>query len=309
MRARGISFRTLKFALAMVTAIALSGMCLAASSLYAQDDTTAAPSTATDTTPTSEEEAPPVPHHAGEFSYNVRSGDTLGSIAATFGIEASDIAHANRLELDATLMVGQTLRIPNPFAARMRELNTENQQLTDQLVGLRKRVEDAASTQSDLKAQIGQLTASNRTLTHELRMLPWWRDAVYSAAIVALLLLGVAALAVIEWFLLRRRFIAVADMNSSMRRLDQRYKALLAKAELRMQELYGRRRRGISEDQERPKLPEEADLERLDQQLHDVLEHHLKQLGGPVRSRRRPRWDEEFGAAVAPTVEARSARR
>ena len=98
---------------------------------------------------------------------------------------------------------------------------------------------------------------------------------------------GMAALTVLEWFLLRRRFIATADMNESLRRLDQRYRALLAKAELRMQELYGRRRRGVSEDHERPKLPEEADLERLDQQLHDLLEHHLKQLGGPVRPRRR----------------------
>jgi hypothetical protein len=140
-----------------------------------------------------------------------------------------------------------------------------------------------------------------------MRMLPWWRDAVYSAVIFSLLLLGVAALGVLEWFLLRRRFIAAADMNESLRRLDQRYRALLAKAELRMQELYGRRRRGISEDHERPRLPEEADLERLDQQLHDVLEHHLKQLGGPVRPRRRARWDEEFG--VASPVEARTARR
>jgi len=139
-------------------------------------------------------------------------------------------------------------------------------------------------------------------------MLPWWRAALYSAVIVSLLLFGVAALTVLEWFLLRRRYIAAAEFNESLRRLDQRYKALFAKAELRMQELYGRRRRGISEDHERPRIPEEADLERLDQQLHDVLERHLKQLGGPVRPRRRTRWDEEFGTVASP-VEARSARR
>jgi LysM repeat protein len=308
MWARGISFRTMKFALAFATVLALSALCLAVPSLYAQDDTTAAPSATTDTAGTSEEAPPAAPGHGGEFSYSVRAGDSLGSIASTFGIQTSDIAHANRLDLDATLMVGQTLRIPNPFAARMRALSVENQQFSDQLAGLRKHAEDATAAQSDLKVQLGQLAASNRELAHAVQMLPWWRDAAYSTVIVALLLLGVAALAVIEWFLLRRRFIAVADMNDSMRRLDQRYRALLAKAELRMQELYGRRRRGLSEDQERPKLPEETDLERLDQQLHDVLEHHLKQLGGPVRSRRRPRWDEEF-AAVASPVQARSARR
>jgi LysM repeat protein len=306
----------MRFPLAFVTALALSGLCLAVSSgyaqNYAQDDTSASPSATTDTSNApqdSAQEATPTPaRRGGEFSYSVRSGDSLGSIASTFGIQAEDIAHANRLQLDTTLMVGQTLRIPNPFAARMRELTAENQKLIDQVADLQKRADNAASSQADMKARVQQLTTDNRELTHDVQMLPWWRGAVYSAVIVSLLLLGVAALAVLEWFLLRRRFIAIAEFNESLRRLDQRYRALLAKAELRMQELYGRRRRGISEDEERPRIPEEADLERLDQQLHDVLERHLKQLGGPVRPRRRSRWDEEFGTVPSP-VEARSARR
>jgi LysM repeat protein len=302
----------MKFPLAFITALALSGLCLAVSSghaqRYAQDDASAPGSAATDTTSVPEESAPAPVRHGGEFSYSVRSGDSLGSIAASFGIQAEDIAHANRLDLDSTLEVGQTLRIPNPFAARMREITTENQKLSDQIAELQKRVDSSTATQTGLRSQMLQLTADNRELTHEVRVLPWWRAAFYSSVIVSLLLFGVAALTVLEWFLLRRRFIAVAELNESLRRLDQRYKALLAKAELRMQELYGRRRRGISEDQERPRIPEEADLERLDQQLHDVLERHLKQLGGPVRPRRRARWNEEFGT-VAPPVEARSARR
>jgi murein DD-endopeptidase MepM/ murein hydrolase activator NlpD len=238
----------------------------------------------------------------------VRAGDSLGSIANTFGIQADDIAHANRLDLDSTLMVGHTLRIPNPFAARMRELTGENQKLTDQLSDLQKRVDTSTAAQTGLKTQAQQLTADNRDLTHEVRVLPWWRAAFYSAAIASLLLLGVTALAVLEWFLLRRRFIAIADLNESLRRLDQRYRALLGKAELRMQELYGRRRRGIADDHDRPRIPEEAELDRLDQQLHDVLKRHLKQLGGPVRPRRRAQWDEEFGTVASP-VEARTARR
>jgi LysM repeat protein len=306
----------MRFALAFVTVLALSGLCLAAPSSYAQsyaqDDTAASPSATTDTTSASQDSArdsaPAPARRSGEFSYSVRSGDSLGSIASTFGIQAEDIARANRLQLDTTLMVGQTLRIPNPFAARMHELTAENQKLTDQIADLQKRADNATASQADIKAQAQQLTASNRELTHDVQMLPWWRGAVYSAIIVSLLLLGVAALAVLEWFLLRRRFIGIAELNESLRRLDQRYRALLAKAELRMQELYGRRRRGISEDQERPRIPEEADLERLDQQLHDVLERHLKQLGGPVRPRRRARWDEEFGTVASP-VEARSVRR
>jgi LysM repeat protein len=312
----------MKFPFALITALAISGLCLALSSsyaptyaqTYAQEDTSVPSSAATDTSSStsqnSAQDTAPAPSRrgGGEFSYSVRSGDSLGSIASTFGIQATDIAHANRLELDSTLEVGQTLRIPNPFAARMRELTAENQRLTDQVADLQRRTNTATASQTDLKAQVQQLTASNRDLTHAVRMLPWWRSAVYGAVIVSLLLLGVTALAVLEWFLLRRRFIGIAELNESLRRLDQRYRALLAKAELRMQELYGRRRRGISEDQERPRIPEEADLERLDQQLHDVLQRHLKQLGGPVRPRRRARWDEEFGTVASP-VEARSVRR
>jgi len=302
----------MKFPLAFLTALALLSLGLAISVGYAQDsyaqDETAPGSAATDTTNAPEDSAPAPIHRGGEFGYTVRSGDSLGSIASTFGIQADDIAHANRLSLDSTLLVGQTLKIPNPFAARMRETAAENQKLSDQIAELQKRVDSFTATETGLKSQVQQLTASNRDLTHDVRMLPWWRAASYSAVIVSLILFGVAALTVLEWFLLRRRFIAIAELNESLRRLDQRYKALLAKAELRMQELYGRRRRGISEDHERPKIPEEADLERLDQQLHDVLERHLKLLGGPVLPRRRARWDEEFSTVASP-VEARSARR
>jgi len=302
----------MKFSLAFVAVLFSFALCLNPS--YAQDDTSVSEPAAADTNhavPDSAQggaQAPAPAHRNGEFSYTVRPGDSLGSIASTFGIQTDDVARANRLTLDSTLMVGQVLRIPNPFAARMRELTSENEKLNDQVADLQKRTDDANAALSELKSRMHDVQSENRTLNHEVEVLPWWRGAVYSSAIIALLLLGVAGVAVLEWFLLRRRYIAVAGFNESLRRLDQRYRALLAKAELRMQELYGRRRRGISDDQERPRLPEELDLERLDQQLHDVLERHLKQLGGPVPPRRRSRCDEEFGA-VAPTVEARSARR
>jgi LysM repeat protein len=305
----------MKFGLLIATILALSGLCLAASPTFAQDESATPPSASTEEQAPGAESAParapapaPVPRRPGEFSYTVRAGDSLGSIASTFGIQVSEIARANRIDPDAMLMVGQTLRIPNPFAARMRELSADNQRLSDDLAAARTRADDAVAAQSNLKAQVQQLTASNREQAHELKMLPWWRGAVYSAAIIALLMLGVTALAIIEWFLLRRRFIAVAEMNDSLRRLDQRYKTLFAKAELRMQELYGRRRRGMADDQERPKIPEEAEIERLDQQLRDVLERHLERLGGPVRARRRGRWHEDFGTVASP-VEARSVRR
>lgn len=303
----------MKFRPLLTVLIVLCCFCLVASVGFAQDES--APAAGGGEEQPSEEAAPaaapapaPVHHHSGEFSYTVRPGDSLGSIASTFGIQVSDIARANHISEDTMLMVGRTLHIPNPFAARMRELSTNNQKLSDELTAARSRADDAVAAASKLKTQVQQLTSTDQEQAHELRALPWWRGAVYSAAIVALLMLGVTLLAILEWFLLRRRFVGVVEMNDSLRRLDQRYRALFAKAELRMQELYGRRRRGMAEDQERPKLPEETEMEQLDQQLRDVLEHHLEQLGGRARARGRGRWREDFGA-VASAVEARSARR
>jgi LysM repeat protein len=155
----------MKFRLAAVTVpsvavLALSGLCLAISlsyaQSYAQDDTGGAPPSAADSAGVSEDTAPaPAPtRHGGEFSYSVRPGDSLGSISTSFGIQAADIAHANRIDVDSTLMVGQTLRIPNPFAARMRELTAENRKLSDQIDDLRKRSDNATAAEAGLFPQV-----------------------------------------------------------------------------------------------------------------------------------------------------------
>ncbi|MGC1344269.1 MAG: hypothetical protein WA854_18190, partial [Candidatus Binataceae bacterium] len=81
-----------------------------------------------------------------------------------------------------------------------------------------------------------------------------------------------------------------------------------AKAELRLQQLYGRRRGGLTEGQPRPKMPEEVEIERLAEDLKEVLEHHLVKLGARPRSAKRARWREMIGE-VDPRVEAPSARR
>lgn len=329
MRPRTTNRGSVRLGLFVVAVLAVSWLCLAASSLQAQDESgtlteerippsaapkrmTPAPEVPVEPSAETETQAPapaeaPVPHPSSSFYYTVRQGDSLGSIAATFGIQVSDIARTNRINPDAMLMVGQTLRIPNPFAARMRELSAENQKLSTDLAAANSRAERAVAAQSDLKSQVAELTATGNEDAHQLRMLPWWRGAVYTSGIIALLMLGLASLAIIEWFLLRRRFVAVAGMNESLRRLDQRYRVLFAKAELRMQELYGRRRGGMTEGQERPKIPEEAEIVALDHQLHEVLKRHLEQLGGPVRPRR-GRWQEDF-STVSPPVEARTVRR
>jgi LysM repeat protein len=243
------------------------------------------------------------------LSYTVRPGDSLSAIGAMFGVDASDIARANHISVDAALYAGKVLHIPNPFAIQVRALNVRLRQLTTQQDALSQKAGKIELANEALRQRVGQLTTEMGVLGDEARMLPWWRGAAFASGVIALLMLGVTLVALLEWWVLRRRFVMVVEMNESLRRLDQKYKLILAKAELRLQELYGRRRRGMVDGQERAPLSEEAEIELLDRQLREILERHLEQLGGaPKKARRHARWRTLLGGVDSP-VEARSARR
>jgi LysM repeat protein len=247
-------------------------------------------------------------HVRASFPYWIRSGDTLGSIAEQFGISVADLTRANHISEAVDLIVGHTLRIPNPSIARERAMDQEIDRLSLEKQAAEQKATKAASSVGGLRAQIRDLRAASDQDRRDLRVLPWWRGAAVSAGLAALLMLGAMLLSVVEWLQLRSRFRAAAEMNESLRRLDYKYKAALAKAELRLQELYGRRRRGIQDGQERPRIPEEAEIEQLSRQLKEILEENLQRLGPPNDNARRARWREVMSGVGAP-VEARSARR
>lgn len=273
----------------------------------APSDDTAAPPARTIAERPDVAPATPAPPHK-YFPYTIRSGDTLEAIAELFGVQVADITRANRRVTDDNLMAGDTIRIPNPFLARESELNAEVERLSIDKQEAERKAEQAANALASLRSQLETSAASNERYERDLHSLPWWRTAAWSAAIAAVVMFGMMLAALIEWWILRARYRAVAEMNDSLRRLDYRYRMLMAKAELRLQELYGRRRRGIEEGQERPKIPEEIEIERLDLQLKEILERHLERLGPPGNRARRARWRELIGAVGAP-IEARSARR
>jgi LysM repeat protein len=242
------------------------------------------------------------------FPYTVRSGDTPAAIAALFGVPLPDLMRVNHLRQDSELMIGDTLRVPNPFLARERDLSAELDRLNGEKQGAEERAQKSQETALGLRAQVQDLTASNQEYQHDVRMLPWWRGAAFLAAGAVALMLGIMLVAVIQWLIARSRFRAVAEMNESLRRLDYKYKAALAKAELRFQEIYGRRRRGVQEGQEASKTPEEMEIEQLNRQLKEVLERHLLRLGSSSLSAGRSRWRERLAGVGAP-MEARSIRR
>ena len=241
------------------------------------------------------------------FPYTVRPGDTPGGIAALFGIGLADLLRVNHLHQDSDLQVGDTLRIPNPFLARERELSSELDLLIRQKQGADERAQKNQQAISDLRAKVQDLTTANRQYEHDLHVLPWWRSAALFAAGAAALMLGIMLVAVIQWMIARSRFRAVAEMNESLRRLDYKYKAALAKAELRFQELYGRRR-AADKAQEQAKTPEEIEIEQLNRRLKDVLERHLQRLEPSNSSTGRARWRERLADVGAP-MEPRSIRR
>jgi LysM repeat protein len=250
------------------------------------------------------------PHRvANYFPYTIRPGDSLYSIGNLFGVDSSVIAHVNHIDEDnPDLIAGHTLRIPNPYLAKMRDLEGQVDRLSAERAEIDQRAASAQTQLTNVQAEVQELSGSNRELRREVVVLPWWRAASYLALLGALLMFGVMVVALFEWLTLRGRFRAVAEMNEALRRLDYRYRGAVAKAELRLQELYGRRRRGLQDGHDRPRIPEDAELERLHQQLKEILETHLARLGPPGERARRARWRELMGGIGAP-AEARSARR
>jgi LysM repeat protein len=276
----------------------------------ASDGGTAAPATSDTSAPTTSIDANGAPalHEHKYLPYTIRSGDTLEAIADDFGVQVSDITRANHRITDVDLIVGDSLRIPNPFVIRESELNAEVERLSIDKQEAETKADQAANALASARSQLDATTASNAQYQHDLHALPWWRAAAWGAASAGLVMFVITVFAVIEWLIFRARYRAVAEMNDSLRRLDYRYRMLMAKAELRLQELYGRRRRGIEDGQERPRIPEEIEIERLDLQIKDILEGYLDRMGPPSGRSRRARWRELIGAVGAP-IEARTARR
>jgi len=245
----------------------------------------------------------------GGLSYTVRPGDSLGAIAQLYGLDSSELAEVNHLGDDSLLRSGQTLQIPNPFAAQARHLQATVEQLDSEAQAARQKARMDATKIQALTDQLEQSNAANQDLQHGVRVLPWWRGAALTTAAAALLMLGVTALTVLEWLMLRRRFRALVEANDAIRRLDQKYKVALAKAELRLQQLYGRRR-SLEDDRGAAKSPDEIEIERLNQQLRELLEQHLERLGfSRDRSARRSRFQNLLDGVEESPVEARATRR
>ncbi len=245
----------------------------------------------------------------GDLSYVIREGDSVGAIAGMFHIPAQEIFHHNHLNEDSTLHLGQILRIPNPYAAQVRDLQSQIATLRTRTQQQESKLQDANSKERAFDARIDELSGINRSLEHDVATLPWWRRATTVAVTLAAVMLGVALVSLLQWVLIRWRFAAVVTANEKLGKLDQRYRTLLARAELRLQQLYGRRRPAAAESSTQSHSPEDFELERLGRELKEVLEQELSQLGVQVHPPARRSRFREWLAGLGSPVVVRSDRR
>jgi LysM repeat protein len=257
-----------------------------------------------------DQSAPKPNHPANIIPYTVRPGDTVGGIASMFGVTPDEVAHANRMHVDDELQVDEVLKIPHPFTTEVSNLKSQVETLSAQQQAAEQKSDAAADQIKTLQGQVQELTGENQDLQSSVKVLPWWKATAISLGIGALVMLGAMLLTMFEWWRMRRRFMALAAMTDALSRLDYKYKAMFAKAELRLQQLYGRRRGVITEGQPRPRMPEEIEIERLNEELKNILELHLQKMGAKLPGTRRKGWRDLLGGGdVGSTVEARSYRR
>jgi hypothetical protein len=276
----------------------------------ARPSSEAAPSEARDTGEPADESATKPVKPANTIPYTVRPGDSVGLIAQMFGITPEELAHANRIHIDDELQVDEVLKVPHPFTTEVTNLKSQVETLSAQQQAAEQKSDSAQEQIKSLQTQVQELTGENQDLNLGIKVLPWWRATAISLGIFALIMFGVMLLTMFEWWRMRRRFVALAAMTDALSRLDYKYKAMFAKAELRLQQLYGRRRGAVAEGQPRPRMPEEVEIERLNEELKQILELHLQRMGAKLPGSRRKGWREMFGGGdVGSTVEARSYRR
>ena len=276
----------------------------------ARPSSEAAPSEARDAGEPADESATKPVKPANTIPYTVRPGDSVGLIAQMFGITPEELAHANRIHIDDELQVDEVLKVPHPFTTEVSNLKSQVETLSAQQQAAEQKSDSAQEQVKSLQTQVQELTGENQDLNLGIKVLPWWRATAISLGIFALIMFGVMLLTMFEWWRMRRRFVALAAMTDALSRLDYKYKAMFAKAELRLQQLYGRRRGAVAEGQPRPRMPEEVEIERLNEELKQILELHLQRMGAKLPGSRRKGWREMFGGGdVGSTVEARSYRR
>src|SRR5215469_1281914 len=132
----------------------------------------AAPSEARATDQSGTESAPKPSKPANVIPYTVRSGDTVGGIAAMFGITPEALAKANRMNIDDALDIDEVLKVPHPFTTEVETLKSQVEQLSVQQQTAEQKADAAAEQVKSLQSQVQELTGDNQDLQTGVKLLP-----------------------------------------------------------------------------------------------------------------------------------------
>ena len=211
------------------------------------------------------------------------------------------------MHIDDELQVDEVLKVPHPFTSEVNTLKSQVETLSAQQQAAVQKSDSAQEQVKSLQGQVQELTGDNQDLQLGVKLLPWWRATAVSLAIFALVMFGVVLLTLFEWWRMRPQVRRVggddrraqAGSTTNTRRCSRRRSCDCSSSTGGVVAQLPRGSRG-------PKMPEEVEIERLNEELKQILEQHLQKMGARLPGTRRKGWREMFGGSdVGSTVEAR----
>ena len=170
--------------------------------------------------------------------YQIRPGEDPSKVAHMFHLTVDELLALNHISDPHRLGVGATLKIPDPRATRLGQLQREKDGLQQQLTKAQGTIGELQTTIQSLESQVATLREAKDALERERTFYPVWRAAVFvcaAAAVAAsIALLVVWAKARDES---RRRQLAVKEIDL-LRTAVEKHRQLGAQFELRYQNLF-----------------------------------------------------------------------
>src|SRR5260370_40941274 len=118
-----------------------------------------------------------------------------------FHTPQEQIYRRNHLGANTTLHIGQTLHIPNPYVAQVRQLQAQIDRLRSRTQDQERKLQEDNSKERAFSARIVELSDTNRALQHDVTTLPCWRRATTPAVTFAILMFGLTLLSLLQWVL------------------------------------------------------------------------------------------------------------
>jgi murein DD-endopeptidase MepM/ murein hydrolase activator NlpD len=172
------------------------------------------------------------------FYYPLRPGESLSDVGRIFRIPVEELIQLNQIGDANRLSIGQTIKIPDPFAREALMLRRERDQILEQKRQIERATAVHEQVVSGLESKIRELDGEKAAVTNELAATAQWHLA---AKLLAALLLGTlvwALKAVADRAMLTRKLASVAAENAALVEAKARYREAASHLELRCQKLY-----------------------------------------------------------------------